>query len=901
MAAVADEPADAAYAAVEPVVSPDEPLADSDADADEPQAPYLDHLAALTPEELRAIIKQQQGTIEWWQARGNHHRVAKKRLKDSLDKERQHTATALASLKQATFTVQPKRIRSKQECKGYSRTLQQHSRILTPLGGYRLALKRSLGHAGSTDMLDQQQVTSTRQTIAVWEAKLAASLILSSRDFYADSEAVIRKYHRHRADAAMSASDAASHSPNDVVASWEFHRIMGDATNCTATKHLKAHVVQVRSLFRVAADAADDDDEGTEAWTCTIMPDLAAVPSSCRGIHTRALYFHQMSNVGTPTWLLTPSYDGLHIRLFLFITDAGPDQKECILIVAKECCGDPLTLIWHDFCVLHQMNLIVKKTLEQGGAEYLRKLATLTNTWRSAGTAFSIRKEWLHRFGEADMARCVSNLPQRPLKGRWGYVSKCEEFFLNLTNASGQGHTKLNAVGLALWTGGDDTKHPKRRKAKAKPVVEAALDGLLPGEDNYSDTLGRWVRESLALTADLRWWSDLYVQHFSRQPIAHAINSVQQNNRMFNFVCNIAPTIKHELDASMTTSCASTWLDPALALLPHAAHPDVIRQAACTCTAVGADFHRRIILPCGALPRKLVWIVSVHQGVYSDVVLAVAREVVTLSRDGNADVFTGKLCCLFQREFNECATSGITPQSLYRFIDDLTDEWIVDSQRVEGVNSWLKKQMKVAPHISPKLLSARTCIKTMFPAVATTKQAVARTHLDNLRRWEALESVASTASARHANTAFKERLDAFVGDGSRWSVLDSADVPLDEYAPMPPRAALTGQQRTSASALAVNQHFAAEMLVALKDMMDHGGTPWLPSAKVAFELLWVSAPNADAPDEPDSSLAEYWMPANTYYNQLWMVKCDTVVGEDTLHNTHTHTHTHTCTQTLNRN
>ena len=97
------------------------------------------HLAALTPEELRAIIKQQQGTIEWWQARGNHHRVAKKRLKDSLDKERQHTATALASLKQATFTVQPKRIRSKQECKGYSRTLQQHSRILTPLGGYRLA------------------------------------------------------------------------------------------------------------------------------------------------------------------------------------------------------------------------------------------------------------------------------------------------------------------------------------------------------------------------------------------------------------------------------------------------------------------------------------------------------------------------------------------------------------------------------------------------------------------------------------------------------------------------------------------------------------------------------------------------------------------------------------------
>ena len=166
----------------------------------------------------------------------------------------------------------------------------------------------------------------------MWEIRLAASLLLASRDFFKESEDFCRQHHRQRREAAISASDA---DTGAVVRSWEFHRIMGDATNCTATKSLKAHVVQVRSLFRVGVTADDGDDDVSEVWTHTIMPDLALVPSSCRGLHTRALYFHQMSNAGTPTWHLAASYDGVHIRLFLFITDAGPDQKECIEIIKK--------------------------------------------------------------------------------------------------------------------------------------------------------------------------------------------------------------------------------------------------------------------------------------------------------------------------------------------------------------------------------------------------------------------------------------------------------------------------------------------------------------------------------------------------------------------------------------
>ena len=98
---------------------------------------------------------------------------------------------------------------------------------------------------------------------------------------------------------------------------------------------------------------------------------------------------------------------------------------------------------------------------------------------------------------------------------------------------------------------------------------------------------------------------------------------------------------------------------------------------------------------------------------------------------------------------------------------------------------------------------------------------------------------------------------------------------------MPPPAALTKQERTTASQTAVDQHFAAEMLVALKDMLDQSGTRLLvPSARVAFELLWVQVLNSGAPDEQTLNLAEYWMPANTYYSSLWMVQCDNVRDED---------------------
>ena len=51
---------------------------------------------------------------------------------------------------------------------------------------------------------------------------------------------------------------------------------MGDATNCTATRNLKAHVVQLHSVYHVGVGTHDKDAADTSTlWQHTVMPDLA--------------------------------------------------------------------------------------------------------------------------------------------------------------------------------------------------------------------------------------------------------------------------------------------------------------------------------------------------------------------------------------------------------------------------------------------------------------------------------------------------------------------------------------------------------------------------------------------------------------------------------------------------
>ena len=202
---------------------------------------------------------------------------------------------------------------------------------------------------------------------------------------------------------------------------------MGDATNATATRSLKAHVVELHSLYHVGIGTTDDDGgDASTIWHHTSMPDLALVPPKCRGLHTRALYHRQLTKSGLNAWLLSTPHTQCHLRVFLWITDAGPDQKSCYQLISKEVATDMNTLTHHDFVALHQLALITKSQADRT-VDYILKLATTANTWRTSGAAWKIRAEWNRLFGAASSQDKCGSLPPRALKGRWGYIDRCEK------------------------------------------------------------------------------------------------------------------------------------------------------------------------------------------------------------------------------------------------------------------------------------------------------------------------------------------------------------------------------------------------------------------------------------------------------------------------------------------
>ena len=153
------------------------------------------------------------------------------------------------------------------------------------------------------------------------------------------------------------------------------------------------------------------------------------------------------------------------------------------------------TLTHHDFCVLHQLALITTYQCDRA-VDYIRKLATITSTWRTSGTAWKIRAEWNRLFGAASSQDKCGSLPPRALKGRWGYIDICEKFYINLDPE------QLSQVFAAVWP--PDTQ-PKRRTTAS--ALERCLGGAYDDEIDYTEKVGRWIREPIDAVNDQAFWA----------------------------------------------------------------------------------------------------------------------------------------------------------------------------------------------------------------------------------------------------------------------------------------------------------------------------------------------------------------------------------------------------------
>ena len=163
-----------------------------------------------------------------------------------------------------------------------------------------------------------------------------------------------------------------------------------------------------------------------------------------------------MAATGCPTWVDRANFDEWqprtlqaeldrlrsavaaprqNLRLFLYGSDAGPDQRSlrCTLIPACLQLADS-DVGFDDNCNMHQGHLAIKAQLEtidwylvswNCSWRYFSAIAKICHLWRDNGRA--IFQLWVLKHGPVSAMKFARRLPPKPIAGRWGTLSLCEK------------------------------------------------------------------------------------------------------------------------------------------------------------------------------------------------------------------------------------------------------------------------------------------------------------------------------------------------------------------------------------------------------------------------------------------------------------------------------------------
>eukprot|EP00969_Alexandrium_andersonii_P297272 13137018-Alexandrium_andersonii.AAC.1 len=94
------------------------------------------------------------------------------------------------------------------------------------------------------------------------------------------------------------------------------------------------------------------------------------------------------------------------------------------------CDNSHLKLYVRQWCVLHQVALIVKYQLSLLSSHY-SDVAKLINTWRAVNNAVRLFRAWEMQFGRERALAVAKRLPPQAIKGRWGAIHAGETYILN--------------------------------------------------------------------------------------------------------------------------------------------------------------------------------------------------------------------------------------------------------------------------------------------------------------------------------------------------------------------------------------------------------------------------------------------------------------------------------------
>ena len=228
-------------------------------------------------------------------------------------------------------------------------------------------------------------------------------------------------------------------------------------------------------------------------------------------------------------------WNNLNSGCFIMNTDQGGDQQGMHTSMARDTENQLGIFYLRQWCVLHQLALIVKTQLERM-QKHFGNVAKFCHVWRSPNMAVKIRQSWEKHFKDSAVQTC-RRLPPKPLKGRWGAITASEEHIVKC----GPSETRVVFADVVEMPA-PKTKPKAKAKAKSNvpplPDQDASAIALKVEEENwlavydgdndqYKKKQGRWITQTIDNVKGDSFWVQCAIVLASRRPVSHFMHYVQ--------------------------------------------------------------------------------------------------------------------------------------------------------------------------------------------------------------------------------------------------------------------------------------------------------------------------------------------------------------------------------------
>ena len=455
---------------------------------------------------------------------------------------------------------------------------------------------------------------------------------------------------------------------------------------------------------------------------------------------------------------------GIHLRVFHQAADSGPDQ----IGMDKEVCADiekdPFTIKTSEPCICHQGALIVERQLRLNPCKYWATMAKAVHAWRSSGNTKILCDFWKEHWGEAEAAKVFARLPQRPIKGRWGVISKTEEHFLRAQlprcglSYKALGETaqarrdsattkKLNAIADLQALADAPGEAGAIARESASHIASVAME-LIEVDEAGSNQLavGRFMRDAVQGMQDKHHWAVTHIRNTTGAPIEHLFNWQMQGGpgdlrpiddvpgewgHMARLVFYKAAELCGEFDDMLLLDIRC---GPWESLWDMISYDDIERYTALIVLNVchnALEFDWRIVRRCKAFPARSFWLVFMPHDVVCEKRRAEATfilhfhgglEELARTQDVGGKQFVVKFRFIFKDALVEAAETGTFDISVWCFVKDMADNYLNESREVEGAHNILKYMQKIAPNIHTFLSSSRLSIRKFLAQCTKQEQ-----------------------------------------------------------------------------------------------------------------------------------------------------------------------------------